>query len=314
VSQDPLADVPKGLIYSKRYVPAVPAKRKTRRSEHESAERIFNDLIKKRDEQNVKATELREERDIVHAKKRELIEEMKQLKVERDAYNTEMKVHKERRNEYQNKGRTLIDRKKSVARNIDGNLESTIEMLRLDINELELKHQTNPSSIEEERDLLDRIRLKQVELDDLRSRTGEQDDLTLEAEGIDSMIDEAFRKADEEHKEVVRLHDEAERVHKKVVAHIEEINHLNAEGDKKHHQMLEGRALADRYHEKAMAMREKLMATRRQAREERAQEKQELDEINKAVKDRFESEEAQKEAEDEILKILQQKGKVDLKR
>jgi len=295
-------------------VPAVAAKRKTRRTEHESAERIFNDLQQKRNEQNQKATELREERDVVHAKKRELIEEMNVLKAERDAFNVEMKRHKERRNEYQKKGRTLIDRKKSVTHHIDGNLDNTIEMLHLDIRELELKHQTNPSSIEQERDLLENIRKKQVELEDLQSRTGEQDGLTLEAEGIDSMIDEAFRKADEEHKEVVRFHDEAEKVHKKVVVHIEEINHLNAEGDKKHHLMLESRAMADRYHEKAMAMREKLMATRRQAREEREREQQDLDEVNKAVKDRFESEEAQKEAEDEILKILQQKGKVDLKR
>ena len=72
--------------------------------------------------------------------------------------------------------------------------------------------------------------------------------------------------------------------------------------------------MADRYHEKAMSMREKLMATRREAREEREREKKDLEEINRAVKERFESEEAQKEAEDEILKILQQKGKVDLKR
>jgi uncharacterized coiled-coil DUF342 family protein len=292
----------------------VPARQKTRRSEHESAERIFNDLISKRDEQNLKATELREHRDIVHDQKRDLITEMTELKAERDALNAEMKVHKERRNEFQKKGRTLIDRKKSVTRNIDGNLDSTIEMLRLDIRELEIKHQTNPSSIEQERDLLEKIRQKQTELEDLQSRTGDQEDLTLEAEGIDSMIDEAFRKADEEHKEVVRLHDEAEKVHKRVVAHIEEINHLNAEGDKKHHQMLEARALADRYHEKAMSMREKLMATRREAREEREREKRDLEDINKAVKERFESEEAQKEAEDEILKILQKKGRVDLKR
>lgn len=295
-------------------MPAVAAKHKSRRSEHESAERIFNDLIQKRNEQNDKAVELREERDIVHGQKKELIEEMNKLKEERDALNTEMKVHKERRNEYQKKGRTLIDRKKSVTRNIDGNLDSTIEMLHLDIRELELRHQTNPSSIEQERDLLDKIRQKQAELEDLQSRTGDQEDLTLQAEGIDSMIDEAFRKADEEHQEVVRLHDEAEKVHQRVVAHIEEINHLNAEGDKKHHQMLEARQLADRYHEKAMAMREKLMATRREAREERERQAKELEDINRNVKERFESEEAQKEAEDEILKLLQSKGKVDLGR
>ena len=292
----------------------MPAKRRTRRSETESAERIFNDLIEKRDDQNRRAVELREERDTVHAKKRELIEQMGKLKEERDSFNAEMKRHKERRNEFQAKGRALIERKKAVSRRMDRGLESSIEGLRLDIQELELRHQTRPSTIEEERDLLDRIRLKQAELRELETHTGEQEDLTLEAEGIDAMIDEAFKKADAEHEEVVRFHEEAEKVHARVVSLIEEINHLNAEGDKKHHQMLEARALADKYHERANAMREKLMATRREAREEREREAQELEEINKAVRDRFDSDEAQKEAEDEILSILQKKGKVDLGR
>jgi uncharacterized coiled-coil DUF342 family protein len=289
-------------------------KRKTRRSEVESAERIYNDLIGKRDEQNHKATEFRDERDAVHAQKKELIEKMTVLKGERDAFNAEMKRHKERRNEFQSKGRALIERKKAVTGRMDRGLDSTIESLRLDIQELELRHQTSPSTIEEERDLLDRIRLKQEELDELESRTGEQEDLTLQADGIDGMIDEAFKKADEEHKEVVRLHDEAEKVHNQVVAFIEEINHLSAEGDKKHHAMLEARAMADRFHEKASSMREKLMTTRREAREERERQRVELDELNRAVKDRFESDEAQREAEDEILSILQKKGRVDLKR
>ena len=292
----------------------MPAPKKSRRSETESAERIFNDLIEKRDDQNRKATELREERDIVHAQKRALIEQMTVLKAERDTLNAEMRKHKDRRNEFQTKGRALIDRKKAVSNRMDRGLDSSIEGLRLDIKELELRHQTNPSTIEEERDLLDRIKSKQRELQELESRTPEQEDLTLEADGIDGMIDEAFKKADEEHKEVVRYHDEAEKVHQRVVALIEEINHLNAEGDRKHHQMLEARALADRYHEKANAMREKLMSTRRVAREERERQAAELADLNKAVHERFESEEAQKEAEDEILSILEKKGKVDLSR
>ncbi len=292
----------------------MPAHKKSRRSETESAERIYNDLIDKRDDQNRKATELREERDVVHQQKRDLIEQMTVLKAERDALNEKMRKHKERRNEYQNKGRSLIERKKAVSRRMDKYHGSSIEGLKLDIHELEIQHQTNPSTIDEERDLLDRIRLKQAELDEMETRTGEQDDLTLEADGIDGMIDEAFKKADGEHKEVVRYHDEAEKVHKRVVTLIEEINHLNAEGDKKHHQMLEARAMADKYHEKSTAMRGKLMETRREARIERERQEREVAEINKAVHDRFDSEEAQKEAEDEILNILQKKGKVDLGR
>lgn len=289
-------------------------KRKSRRSEVESAERIFSDLITKRDEQHVKATELRDQRDAVHAQRRELIDRMGTLKEERDSLNAQMKVHKERRNEFQRKGKALIERKKALSKHMDRDLDSSIETLRLDIRELELRHQTRPSSIEEERDILERIRRKQAELEELMSRTGEQEELTLQADGIDPMIDEAFKKADEEHQEVVRFHEEAEKVHKRVVAHIEEINHLSAEGDRKHSAMLEARALADRYHQKAMAMREKLMATRREAREEREREEEELDELNRQVRERFESEEAQKKAEDEILKLLQEKGKVDLKR
>jgi uncharacterized coiled-coil DUF342 family protein len=292
----------------------VPARKKTRRSEFESAERIFNDLTVKRDEQNLKATELREERDAVHGKKREIIERMTILKAERDTLNAEMKRHKERRNEFQAKGRSLIERKKAVSGRMDRGLGSSIEGLRLDINELELLHQTQPSTIEEERDLLDRVRKKEAQLKELLSRTGEQEDLTLEADGIDGMIDEAFKKADEEHEEVVKYHDEAEKVHMQIVAFIEEVNHLSAEGDKKHKGMLEARAMADKYHQKAASMRDKLMTTRREAREEHDRERGELDELNKAVKERFGSEEALKEAEDEILKILMQKGKVDLKR
>jgi uncharacterized coiled-coil DUF342 family protein len=292
----------------------VPARKKTRRSEVESAERIFNDLTLKRDEQNLKATELREERDAVHEKKREIIEKMTVLKAERDSLNAQMRRHKERRNEFQAKGKTLIERKKAVTGRMDRGLGTSIEGLRLDIHELELRHQTQPTTIEEERDILERIRHKEAELKELMSRTGEQEDLTLEADGIDAMIDEAFKKADEEHKEVVRFHDEADKVHKQIVAFIEEINHLSTEGNKKHEAMLEARAMADKYHQKAVSMRDRLMATRREAREERAREREELEELNKAVKERFGSEEAQKEAEDEILKILQSKGKVDLKR
>ena len=306
--------LPKGYIYPTRFGQSVPARKRTRRSEFDSAERIHNDLINKRDEQNYKATELREERDLIHAKKREIIEKMTILKAERDTFNAEMKRHKERRNEFQDKGRELINRKKKVTGRMDRDLGSSIESLRLDINELELKHQTNPSTIEEERDLIDLIRKKESELREMESRTGQQDDLTLEAGDIDGMIDEAFKKADEEHKDVVRLHDEAEKVHKQVVAYIEEINHLSAEGDKKHKGMLDARVMADKYHQKAVAMRDKLMTTRREAREERAREKADMDEQNKAVRERFDSKEAQKEAEDEVLKILQQKGRVDLQR
>jgi len=298
-----------------RYQGATRMKLKSsRKGEVDSAERRYQETIERRDEQNVRAIALKSERDSIHQQRRDLVEAMKALKAERDALVAEMRRHKERRGEFQAKAKALLERKRAFARRVDRELPGTVESLRIEIAELEMQHQTEPSSIEEEREILDKIRAKTKQLKELQSRAGEQEDLTLQAGSLEGMIDEAFKRAEEEHQEVVRLNEEAQKVHEKVVAHIEEVNHLIAEGDKKHKEALEARALADKYHQKAVEMRDKVMVLRRAAREERDQERREVEEQNRAVRDRFESEEAKTAAEDEVLKVLKEKGRVSIKR
>lgn len=286
----------------------------SRKGEVDSAERRYQETVERRDEQNIRATALKSERDSIHQQRRDLVEAMKALKAERDALVAEMRRHKERRGEFQAKAKALLERKRAFTRRVDRELPGTVESLRVEIAELEMEHQTHPSSIEEEREILDKIRAKTKQLKELQSRAGEQEDLTLQAGSIEGMIDEAFKRAEEEHEEVVRLNEESQKVHEKVVAHIEEVNHLIAEGDKKHKEALEARALADKYHQKAVEMREKVMVLRRAAREERDEERREVEEQNRAVRDRFESEEAKTAAEDEVLKVLKEKGRVSIKR
>jgi len=286
----------------------------SRKGEVDSAERRYQETVERRDEQNVRATALKSERDSIHQQRRDLVEAMKALKAERDALVAEMRRHKDRRGEFQAKAKALLERKRAFTRRVDRELPGTVESLRVEIAELEMQHQTEPSSIGEEREILDKIRAKTKQLKELQSRAGEQEDLTLQAGSIEGMIDEAFKRAEEEHKEVLRLNEEAQKVHEKVVAHIEEVNHLIAEGDKKHKEALEARALADKYHQKAAEMRDKVMVLRRAAREEHDQERREVEEQNRAVRDRFESEEAKTAAEDEVLKVLKEKGRVSIKR
>ncbi len=287
---------------------------KSRRTEVDSAERRYQETVAKRDEQNARAVAARSERDTVHQQKRERIEEMNKLKVERDALVAEMRKHKERRTEFQTKAKALIERKRAVSKRVDRKMPGTVETLRLEVRELEMRHQTQESSIVEERELLDEIRLKTKELKALEAHAPEQEDLTLQAGSLEGMIDEAFKRAEEEHQEVLRLNAEAEAVHKRVVEHIEQINHLVAEGDRKHKEMLEARALADKYHQKGVEMRGKVMELRRAARQELEQERAEVEELNRQVRERFDSEEAQKQAEDDILLALKEKGRVNLRR
>jgi len=287
---------------------------KSRRTEVDSAERRYQETVTKRDEQNARAVALRSERDTVHQQKRERIDEMNRLKAERDALVAEMRRHKDRRSEYQAKAKALIERKRAVSKRVDRKMPATVETLRFEVRELEMRHQTQESSIEEERELLDEIRKKTKELKALEALAPEQEDLTLQAGSIEGMIDEAFKKAEEEHQEVLRLNAEAEAVHKRVVEHIEQINHLVAEGDHKHKEMLEARALADKYHQKSAEMRGKVMELRRAARQELEQERAEVEEFNRQVREKFDSEEAKKQAEDDILAALREKGRVNLKR
>ncbi len=92
------------------------------------------------------------------------------------------------------------------------------------------------------------------------------------------------------------------------------ISSLALEGNQKHEAYLEAKAKADEVHAKVVAMREKVLTVRAERRAERRESRELLREQNRGVRRALHDEKKLEETADEALKVLLQRGKVEIGR
>jgi len=240
---------------------------KKKRKEQENAEKKLEELIDKRNEFNDIARQLREEREILNAQKRELGDEIRKLKERRAACVEKMRAHKEKRNAFQAQARNVIKQKRERARGIDSRLPADVNLLRTEIRELEFRQQTTPMSLEKDREIIEKIKAKQRDLKNLSAELTHQVELDDDIKEINQVIDKIFERADEEHADVVRLYNESQSIHEKIMEHSKEMRFLITESNKKHQDFLKVREKADKVHQRVVAMLEKLNGIRAERRE-----------------------------------------------
>lgn len=284
--------------------------RKKSKTELQIAEIKYRSLLEKRDELNAEASVPRDERDTLHKQKRELIDEMQKLKEKRDSLVAEMRKHKSKRNELQKRAKELVVFRRGKKRRFRTSLPMEIDNLRMEIHELHTKQETTALTIPQENELLERIREKHAELEELEEIYEEQKRLILEVEGVDDAITELFRKADEEHQMVVKLYNEAQEIHERIVVLIKEISHLIAEANKKHEDFLKIRTKADYYHNRAVEMRQKILSIRRARRMELKKARKIIEEQNIAARKALFDEKKLEEDAEKALDTLLKKGKI----
>lgn len=285
--------------------------RKKSKSELDIAEIKYRSLLDKRDEANAEASVPKDERNTLNAQKRELIDEMQELKKKRDSLVAEMRKHKSKRNELQKRAKELIGLRKGKKRDFKTSLPVEIDNMRLEIHKLQMRQETTALSLPKENELIDAVRVKKKDLDELEEVYEEQKKLILEMEGVDDTITEFFKKADEEHEMVVKLSNAAQEIHETIVVQIKEISHLIAESDKKHKEFLKIRERADHYHNRAQEMREKILSERKEKRKEMAEARRVLKDQNLAAHKALFDEEKLDEDAAKALETLLTKGRVE---
>ena len=283
--------------------------RKKSKSELDIAEIKYRSLLDKRDEANAEASVPKDERNTLNAQKRELIDEMQELKKKRDSLVAEMRKHKSKRNELQKRAKELIGLRKG--KKFKTSLPVEIDNMRLEIHKLQMRQETTALSLPKENELIDAVRVKKKDLDELEEVYEEQKKLILEMEGVDDTITEFFKKADEEHEMVVKLSNAAQEIHETIVVQIKEISHLIAESDKKHKEFLKIRERADHYHNRAQEMREKILSERKEKRKEMAEARRVLKDQNLAAHKALFDEEKLDEDAAKALETLLTKGRVE---
>lgn len=286
---------------------------KKKKTEEENAELRFRSHVEKRNDLNAQAREFADVRDSLNGERREILDEMRALRDERDGLVKKMRQHKKSRNAYQERARELIEVKRGKRKDIHPGLAKELEALRADLKLLDVKQQTTTMTLEEENELLDGIKERARELERLEKVMEEQDSIISEVKDVDGSITELFSMADEEHKKVVALSNQAQEIHDRITLIVKSVSHLVAEANKNHEAYVKLKERADAYHQKAVEMREKLMAMRNLKRDEVREARKRIKEQNIAVKSALYDEKKREKAADDALDTLLKKGKVEIK-
>jgi uncharacterized coiled-coil DUF342 family protein len=286
---------------------------KKKHSEVDSAERKFEDLLAKRNEVNDLAKAMRDERDLINEKKKATIDLVSELKAEKDKYVKIRKEHIELRNRYQTKAKELLTKKKDRAKRIFADLPSEVNARRAELKMLELRQQTTPMSIEKERELTDDIRKKHADLKEMEKLLSEQTDLNSEVKELDGGIDDLFKKADDEHANVVQLSTKIDELNKRMKSLIDELTMMHNESNKKHELHLKLRAKADEYHQKAQEMRTKVIAMKREKNADEHEGRQAIKQANAETRQFFSDKNSEEKIKDDALEKLKKGGKIELK-
>jgi uncharacterized coiled-coil DUF342 family protein len=282
-------------------------------SELQSAELRFRALLNKRDDINEQAAVLRSERDSLHEQKKGLQDQMNAARDKRDAFVAEMRVHKQKRDGLQEKAKELIEFKKKMRGKQTGSLREEIRGMEAEAKGMELRQQTVPLTIPQERKLLDGLRTKLAEIEKLKKVLVEQEKITKDIHDIDRSIDALFKQADKEHAEVVRLSDLQHRAHEQASSFLKDVAALTASANKKHQEFMKLREEADAAHQKASEMREKIIEIRKEKRMEKMEELKAIRDVNLAVKKALDDVSKKDKAADEALQMLLKKGKIEIR-
>lgn len=285
---------------------------KKRIDELKSSEEKFRTLVAKRDELNAQAQSVRAERDALNEKKKELRQLLDEVREKRRGLSEKIGELKNKRDELQQKAKSLIAIKKKLRLGVDSDARAQLSFAKREMRKLEMEQQTIPRPLEEEAEIIKRIKQLYQKVTELEKIVKEQKEIKLSMQEIDEAIDEAFKLANSEHQSMMILVEERKACDDKIKDLVNEISLVIGAADKKHQEFLDIRRAADLQHAKAREMREKILEIKAVKRKEREEQRRAISELNESARKELLDKEKLDRAADSALESLLKKGKVEL--
>ena len=277
-----------------------------------SSEEKFQSLVAKRDELSQQAQAIRVERDALNDKKNELRGYLDDLRDQRRSLSAKVGNHKKKRDELQLKAKSMIAMKQKLRSGMDKEARMSLTDKKREMHRLEMEQQTIPVPIEEEAELVKKIKNLYKQVSELEGLVKEQKEIQLSVQEIDDTIDEAFSLANSEHQHLMLHVNERKEIDSKIDTVVNDIGIVIAAANKKHQEFLELREAADAQHNKARDLRDKILEIRAEKRAERDEQRRDLAEVNASVRKELLDKDKLDKAADSALKQLLSKGKIEL--
>jgi uncharacterized coiled-coil DUF342 family protein len=277
-----------------------------------NSEKKYQAFIQRRNELNDLSKLLREERDMINNMHKEIKESMQKAKTERDSFVLKMKGHKKKRNKLQEQAKLIINARIKKKGEVFRNLPLRVEELNADVQMLEYKQETIPMSSQDENELIDRIRAKKTEYNDILKKLEKQKSIEIDLSDKDRTIDDLFKKADEEHNKVQKFYDESQKKHDEYIKLLNELSINISESNKKHEQYIEVKNEAQINHEKAVEMRSKIISVKEERRNRWQQAKMAIKEQNIKAREAVLDKKKLQEIADQSVDALKKGKKITL--
>ena len=275
------------------------------------SEQRFRKLVDRRNALNDEARQAREGRDAVNAERNRIYGEVQGWMNERKSVSDRIKNHKALRNQHQDRARQLLALKQEKRKGAAGGAGQKVRELEAALKALEFKQQTTVLTGPKELELLDEIKDKMRELEEVRKLKAAQDLIFGEVKDIDQAINESFGKADAEHGEVLKLSAQWQELTNKLEPAFQNLGTLKEQADKRHGEFVELRKRADDEHQKATALRGEV-ELKRAAVDDLYNERRAIVQEFKAQVRSLEDPNALDANADEAVKLLLEKGRIVL--
>lgn len=275
------------------------------------AEQRFRKLVDRRNALNDEARQAREARDAINAERRRIYDEVQVWMQQRQAVAQQIKTHKAARNEQQDRGRQLLALRQEKRKGHTGGAGQKMRELETQVKALEFRQQTVPMSGPKELELLDEIKVKVREMEELKKLKVTQDALFGEVKDLDGAVKDAFAKADAEHAKVVEFSAQWQELTNKLEPSFQNLGVLKQQADAKHQAFLDLRKRADDEHAKASELRGEVEQKRSAVDELYNERRAVVQEFRQQVR-ALEDPHALDASADEAVKLLLTKGRIVL--
>ncbi len=278
-----------------------------------SAEQRHRGLLDKRDMEAQLADDAKAERDLLQSRRRELIEVSRVERAKRDAASDEARIHEEKARAARVRLSGAGRGQKRGGKNAPESEEEKLERLLAEIAEAQRRLEREVMPIAEEKTLVEATRRKRRDADKLKAAVAARapaagagaDDLPHDETQLKQIIEEELGQAN-------KLRGEAQSAHEASQKFSLEIDALTKEADAKHAHVLDHRAKANEIHEKAMKMRELVVAERAKRHAEQDEARSAMKEQSERVKASLYDEAQIEKGTDDAVAALKARGKLSL--
>jgi uncharacterized coiled-coil DUF342 family protein len=270
-------------------------------------------LADQRRSHNESARAHADQRDAVQNQYSELREEIKEILDSQKEVRNKAKIHQARRDAIQEQLRNLFSRSKSSKAGREKSVILQLSEKSAQVEKIEERLVIDGTlTIEVENRLHKKLKLLKSEIKQLEPHVQEEMRIKIDIDDLEGSIEQLKLEADDEHKQMVALHDEADKIWDGIKPKFEERDFLKSEGDRLHNLFSKSREDADAVHAQIEELRAQVTEVKNELHALQAERKSWISLHNKSVDDSTSTPKDDAELADSLVSKLMGSGALSL--